>query len=126
MLRQNMVVMDVLGLHGKRFPHGLSATGREVNCLDDSSDDKSTTGEVSDELKVAIPLVLEAGKAEETCSYSTPSSSSIHRFRKDRNEAPPSNLSGLLMICKCQGQESINEAYIYSQSRSFYRLRESS
>ena len=35
LLKQKMIVMNVLGIHGQRFPHALSALGREVNCLDD-------------------------------------------------------------------------------------------
>ena len=65
LLHQNHVVMNVLGIRGERFPHKLSATGREVNCLDDDGTDENISGEVTDGLREAIPMVLEAGKAEE-------------------------------------------------------------
>ena len=62
-----MVVMEVLGTQGPRFPDGLSALGKEINCLGDCGDGETGDSKrfVSDALRQAIPLVLEAGQAED-------------------------------------------------------------
>ena len=63
LLQQKQVVMDALGISGARFPYALTPLGKEINCLDEN--DESLVGDVTDELEEAIPLVLEAGRAEE-------------------------------------------------------------
>ncbi|CAB9501284.1 Phytanoyl-CoA dioxygenase (PhyH) [Seminavis robusta] len=66
LLEQKMVVMEVLGITGERFPAFLTETAREVHCLGtDSIDAVCDRLHVDESLREAIPLVYEAGEAEE-------------------------------------------------------------
>lgn len=63
LMRQKIIVMETLGIRGERFPHSLSPLGREVNCIPDPGTIPDL-GSLPEGLKKAIPLVLEAGRAE--------------------------------------------------------------